>query len=224
MLIPIARTADVAQIERIRPLVEGRHCVVVGSAPLPTRLADIAADEIAIAVNGAISSLPGPADLWVLNSKQQDRPGDPRLTPLHKTMLEQGRGRTAEHLLLLRGPKVASERGTRTTLDALGMRYRSWSVLDKVTKRWVEGEQCGRVLDARPCSSGLLTVALTLWCGAARVRLLGFSFTPGYHYVSKAQAPAWWRDHVEADRRALKALRARYGVRLEGDLVVAVAA
>lgn len=224
MKIPIAVKPDPSQVERMRPLVEGRACAVVGSAPLKTPTAEIEADECVIAVNGAISSLPGPADVWVLNSKLQDRPGDPLIKPLHRTMLQQGRGRSAGHLLLLRGPKVMSEGGTLATLHALQVQYQSWSVLDKTTKRWFEGEQCHRVRENRPCSAGMLTVAIALFCGAARVRLVGFSFTPGYHYLPKARPGSWWRDHVQADQRALQALLARYGERLCAGSLVKVAA
>jgi hypothetical protein len=117
-----------------------------------------------------------------------------------------------------------SEAWTLARLDKLGCRYGSWSVLDKLTKRWMEGEICGRTDDKAPCSSGILTAAIALWCGAASVRLVGFSFTAGYHYLPGQSAPPWWRNHVDADRRAIQALRQRYGVRLTGDLVQAVAA
>jgi hypothetical protein len=224
MTIPIAQTPDESQIARVRPFVEGRSCVVVGSAPLPTRTAETLPGECVIAVNGGISSLPGPADMWVLNSKQQDRPGDPALRPLHKTMLQQGKGRTAGHLLLLRGPKVASEAGTLATLQTLGVQYVSWSVVDKVTKRWHEGQVCGRVRENRPCSAGILAASIALWCGADHVRLVGFSFQAGYNYLKHVQPAHWWRDHVEADQRALKTLAARYGDRLSGAILQKVAA
>lgn len=223
-MIPIAKAHDVTQIERIRTIVEGRACVVVGSAPLPTPKAEIEHGECVIAVNGGISSLPCDADVWVLNSKQQDQPGDPNLKPLHREMLQQGKGRSAGHLLLLRGPKVASESFTLATLDVLGCHYDSWSVLDKTTKRWFEGEHCGRVSENRPCSAGMLAVAMALWCGAAHVRMVGLSLKPGYQYMPHAQPASWWRDHVAADRLAVQVLSARYGDRLSGSLLKAVAA
>lgn len=218
-MIPIAQTADGAQLERLVPLLEGRAVVVVGSAPLATRAAVLEPGELVVAVNGGISSLPGAADVWVLNSKLQDRPGDPLLKPLHRTMLAQGKGRTAGHLLLLRGPKVASERFTLATLDRLETVYHSWSVFDKSTKRWLEGQECNRVRDNRPCSAGILAATIALVCGATAVRLVGFSFVPGYHYLPHTKPGAWWRDHVEADKRALKALASRYPGRLAGALL-----
>jgi len=215
--IPIATKADLAQVERLRPLVDGRHCLVVGSAPIHESAA--VGEFLTIAVNGGISSLSVQPDIWVLNSKAQDGAGAP-IRPLHKRMLEQGRGRAVGHLLLLRGPKVASEQLTLMALKSLKARHESWSVFDKATKRWLEGELCGRKDDKKPCSSGILTVAMALYVGADSVQLTGFSFQPGYHYIrDEKHPPSWWRDHVAADKRALQALRARYGDRLRGDLV-----
>jgi hypothetical protein len=222
--LPLSAHADESQVTRVKPLLEGRNCVVVGSAPLPTNTAEILPGECVIAVNGSISSFTPPADLWVMNSKLQDKPGDGTIKPMHKTMLRQGKGRTAGHLLLLRGPKVASEGYTLATLEALGVQYQSWSVLDKPTKRWFEGQVCHRTSENRPCSAGVLVTAIALWCGAAHVRMVGFSFSPGYQYLPKVQPAYWWRDHVDADRRALKALATSFGDRLSGPILAKVAA
>lgn len=221
--LPLALAPSPSQVEALRPFVEGRRCVVVGSAPLRTSVADIDAGDITVAVNGGIASLTGRrADVWVLNSKAQDRPGSPDLKRMHGLMLDQAKTAQTGHLLLLRGPKVASEPETLETLRIRGASWQTWSVLDKPTKLWLEVECCGRT--DKPCSSGILTVASVLWCGAAAVRLVGFSFAPGYHYLPTTPAPRWWRDHVEADRRALRVLRGTYGARLSGTLVEAVAA
>lgn len=226
MTIPIAKAADPTQVERVRELIEGRVCVVVGSAPLQSKSADVAETDVVIAVNGGISSVARAVDLWVVASRPQDKPGNGQIKPLHKTMLHQAKGRTAGHALFLRGPKAKdeSERDTLAALNLLGCRVGTWSVLDKPTKRWLEGELCARVNDKQPCSSGILATSIALWCGAASVRLVGFSFTPGYHYIRKQQPQRWWRNHVDADRRALCALRLRYGLRLSGEIVEKVAA
>lgn len=219
--LPIATAPDPQQVEALRPFVEGLRCVVVGSAPLATKHADIGADEIRIAVNGGISSIAGPVDIWVVNSKAQDQPGA-LIRPLHKLMLQQGAHRNVRHVLMLRGPKVASEGWTRAYLRGLRCDFSSWSVLDKPTKRWVEGELCGRKDDKKPCSSGILTAACVLWAGAASVRLAGFSLDPGYHYTTE-RPQSWWRDHVAADMRALIALNKRFGQNLTINRRLAVA-
>lgn len=221
--IPLATVADVGQIDELRPHVQGRSCVLVGSAPLTAPI-DVEADDVVIPVNGAISSAPR-ADVWVLGSKEQDKLANHVfMRPLHRKMLEQGRGRRASHVVLLRGPKVESERYTIETLRRLSCEVGTWSVLDKPTKRWLEGEVCGRRSDKEPCSSGILAVACALWCGAASVRMVGFSLKPGYHYVKNERPPSWWRNHVAADARALTALRSKYGETLSGEILKAVAA
>lgn len=226
MKLPIATVADLSQVERVRELIADRACVVVGSAPLLTPKADVADTEIAIAVNGGISSVPRAVDLWVVASRPQDRPGSGQIKPLHKIMLHQAKGRTVGHVLFLRGPKDASEQDTLATLSLLGCRLNTWSVLDKSTKRWLEGELCARKDDKKTsiCSSGILATAIALYCGAASVRMVGFSFTPGYHYPTKQQPQRWWRNHVDSDRRALCALQARYGATLSGAILERVPA
>jgi hypothetical protein len=220
--IPLATAPDWGQVEAVRPLLDGRACVVIGSAPLVTRHAHVGEDECVIAVNGGISSTLRVVDLWVVGSKLWDAPMQRNARPLHRQMLEQATGRTVRHTLLLRGPKAATEPHTLAVLADLRCQVQHWSVLDKPTKRQVERQLCDRVHDDAPCSSGILAAAVALWCGAF-VRLEGFSLKAGYHYL-KQTPPAWWRDHVEADRRALVALRAHYGNKLSGALVEAVAA
>jgi hypothetical protein len=224
MRIPIATSADLTQIERVRDLLDGRSCVVVGSAPLASETADVADTDVAIAVNGGISSVARAVDLWVVASRSQDKPGSGRIKPLHKTMLQQAKGKSVGHVLFLRGPKDASEKDTLAALEQLGVRHRSWSCLDKPTKQWMETETCDRPGSKEPCSSGILATAIALWCGAASVRLVGFSFSPGYQYLPNARPQSWWRNHVKSDQRALVALKSRYGSILSGEILSKVAA
>jgi len=231
MRIPLATVADPLQVERVRSFIEGRSCVVVGSAPLKASAADVDDSEVVIAVNGGISSVARPVDLWVVASRSVDKPGSGKIKPLHRTMLQQAKGKTAGHVLMLRGPKEASEQDTLAALAQLGVTYQTWSVLDKPTKHWLETETCARPgkslsgrKDTEPCSSGILATAVALWCGGAPVRMVGFSFSPGYQYLPHERPANWWRNHVSADRRALKALRARYGETLAGSILEAVAA
>lgn len=223
MTIPLATVPDLSQVERVRPLLEGRACVVLGSAPLSTPTADVADDELIVAVNGGIGAAPREVDLFVVGSKHWDKPMQIEARPLHKQMLQQAAGHAVWHALLLRGPKEATEGHTLAVLQQLRCAVVEWSVLDKPTKLFMEQSLCGRVSDKEPCSSGILAVAIALSCGAS-VRMVGFSWKPGYHYLRRPNPPTWWRSHVEADRRALVALRARYGAALSGALVEAVAA
>jgi hypothetical protein len=225
MSLPIATVYDPAQVERVRDLIADRACVIVGSAPLSTPSADVADGEVVIAVNGGISSVKGAVDLWVVASRPQDKPGNSTIKPLHRTMLHQAKGRTAGHVLMLRGPKAkdASEQHTLAMLQTLGCRVGTWSVLDKSAKLFIEKTLCER-RDKEPCSSGILATALALYCGASSVRLVGFSFVPGYHYVKKERPAAWWRNHIPADKRALRALTARYGSVLSGSILEQVPA
>lgn len=221
-LIPIPTSPDPSQAERLRPFVDGRACVVLGAAPGPAP--SVSADEILIPVNGAISRLARVPDIWIVGSKYHDRADRINFRPLHKMMIEQAMGRSVGHLLLARGPEKATEAATLALLAKLHCTYQSWSVFDKVNKLAIEQHYCGRVDVKQPCSSGLLAVALCFATGAASVRMAGFSFQSGYFYIKQKQAPGWWRGHRDSDKRAIAALRARYGEKLSGDLVEAVAA
>ena len=223
--LPLAPVADPGQVDCLRAQIAGRACVVIGAAPLPTPTAPVDDAEYLIAVNGGISSAPRAVDLWVVGSKVWDKPGQMDARPMHQQMLAQATGRSVRYALLLRGPKEATEGHTLARLHQLRCTIEAWSVLDKPTKRWLEGELCARVDDKQPCSSGMLAAAMALWCGAATVRLVGFSFThPGYHYLPRTPGQRWWRGHVPADRRALVALRRRFGLRVSGPICEAMAA
>lgn len=224
-MIPLTTEPDPAQLARLTGAIAGRRCVVVGSAPLSTKTAAVEADEYIICVNGAISSVAGTADLWIVNSKAQDNPTWHReIRALHRTMLEQGAGRSVRHVAMLRGPKRATEDATLAQLDQMQCRYETWSVIDKPIKRAFEEDVCGRKGESDPCSAGVFATALALWAGAVGVRMVGFSFTPGYHYLKNSgRLIARVRGHVEADTRALRRLATRYGTRLSGRLVRAAA-
>jgi hypothetical protein len=217
-VIPVATEADRRQLDALIPLLNGRACVVVGSAPRKTPVVDLFDGEVSIAVNGGISSLTGEVDLWVVGSKPYDVSETSGHRQRHRDMLDQCRKRVVKRALFLRQPKAASEPLTLERLQARDCVVRQYSCLDKPTKRWLEGEYCGRKDDKQPCSSGVLAAAIALWCGAASVRLEGFSLKPGYHYLPKVRPEAWWRNHIDADRRALRLLRQRFHSRIMGDI------
>jgi len=216
-MIPLATVADTSQLDILAPLLSGASVVVIGSAPIRSRFVEVLDGEISMPVNGAISSVLGKVDLWVLGSKHYDT-HEANTRFLHKTMLDQGKDRQVQRAVFLRGPKHMSEAATLERLRSRRCEVATWSVLDKPTKRWLEGEYCGRVDDKQPCSSGVLAAAMALWCGAASVRLSGFSLQPGYQYLPKQTPQPWWRDHIEADRRALRLLRQRFKTQIQGDI------
>jgi hypothetical protein len=217
-MLPLTTTPDQTQLEAFGAIVRNRRCVVVGSAPLPTKHARTDPGEVVICVNGAISSVAGVPDIWVLNSK-------PSAASLHLTMCRQGANRAVKHIAFLRSPIRPTEDESLTRLRKMGASCESWSVIDKPVKRWIEQTICDR-RDHSPgvntaCSAGIFTVALALWSGASRVRLAGFSWSAGYHYLPKLQVI---RGHVDADQRALRVLLDRYPGLLLGAIVPQAAA
>jgi len=212
-MVPLTTTPDKAQLQAFGAIVANRRCVVVGSAPLPTKHARTDPSEVVICVNGAISSVSGVPDVWVLNSK-------PSAASLHLTMCRQGANRAVKHVAFLRSPIRPTEDESLARLRKSGASLESWSVIDKPVKRWLEYEICDRQ-DHSPgvntaCSAGIFTAALALWSGASRVRLVGFSWSAGYHYLPKLQTI---RGHVDADQRALRVLADRYPGLLIGAIV-----
>ena len=211
----MATRVDLAQIGVLIPRIAGRRWVVVGSAPLDRPHARIEVNEQVIAVNGGIGSVPGVVSIWFVGSKPYDRQPHLQSRWLHREMLEQASGRYVPYAVFLRQPNIASELDTIARLDGIRCTVADYSVLDKPTKRWMEGHVCGRTDDKAPCSSGILAAAVALYCEATSVRLEGFSLKPGYQYLPKKTPQAWWRDHVEADQRAIKALKLKYGDRFD---------
>jgi hypothetical protein len=212
--LPLSIAPDVSQIDRFGDLLRGQACAIVGAAPLRTPRAELEAGERVICVNGSISSVGSAPDLWLLNSSENR-------SALHLRMLQQAAGREARHVAFLRGSKVPTEPASIRHLHRVRCAIGGWSVIDKPIKRWLEESICDRPpRGVKPaCSSGLFAAALALWCGAARVRLIGFSWKAGYHYVTVPRSVR--RGHVDADRRALAALEARYPGRLAGALIAA---
>jgi len=221
--IPIRVEPAVDQLAAIAAVVRDRRVAIVGSAPRAIEGPEpLEVDELAIPVNGGISSTSGSIALWIVGSKPYDGPGHP-VRDLHRLMLDQATGRSIAHVVFMRQPAIASEGLTLNVLERRRVTIASYSVVDKPTKYWLETELCAR-LEKQPCSTGIFAAAAALWCDAAHVRLVGFSLAAGYHYIRRPSPPAAWRDHVDADARALVALRARFGARLRGDVLKAVCA
>lgn len=189
----------------------GRHSVVIGSAPIAAPVTVNASDYV-VAVNGGIANAPI-ADAWVVNARSAS---DPVVAgwkgQLHGLMLEQGRGRRLELLVLLEKGEGAVEHTTRR-LTRLGVTWRDLLVIHNEERRRLETKAGARdgSMTAHALSAGMFGAA---WCflrGAETVRLEGFSWRGGYSYTDASIAT---RGHEAGDKQALVRLEAHYGERL----------
>lgn len=207
-------------IKLLRYVVHDRPVAVVGSAPLKEKLAR-REGEIVLAVNGGIGSTVGPVDIWQVNSRssqfEQWGPGRKRLATL---MLKQGAKRDVGLLLFI----AREQEAPPTTRKILGGQKTTWryeaTILQASERRQLE-EATGARTEAMKkdaMSAGLTAACYALYAGAAAVRLVGFSWLPGYEYLPGERIDA--RGHVRADQRALVNLLARYAGRVEHDLVI----
>jgi hypothetical protein len=192
--------------------LSGRHCVVVGSAPLVERVT-IQATDYVVAVNGGISSCPI-ADAWVVNARSQhDAATAGAKAWLHRAMLEQGRGRRVG-LLLLMSKGDGAELNTCRRLEQLGVQPSRQRAIDNEERRALETQAGARdsSMQRHALSLGMFAAC---WCflqGAETVRLVGFSWTGGYAYLP--DEPILMRGHEAGDKQALVRLSKKYGERL----------
>jgi hypothetical protein len=206
-------------LEQLALALAGLPVTVLGAAPL-AKDAPAYVESKVLAVNGGISSVKGNPDVWVVNSRssQFDQWGPARRRLAH-LMLKQGAGkRIPLAVFLAREPEAP-----RTTLDILrqyGTTVERWAMLTQIDRRILEAQSGARphkdTKDAM--SAGVTAAAFALLAGAAEVRLLGFSWNPGYAYLPGERIDA--RGHVPADQAALRYLQARYGTRLQHSLFV----
>lgn len=193
-------------------LVADRVVVVVGSAPLAAPLT-IPDDAIAVAVNGGISSVPRGADLvWVLNARTATDAtvaGDKRA--LHDLMLRQGADRAVRLVVLLSKSDGAAAH-TQARLRDQHTAVVAAVEIPHAERRALETAAGARTPDLtkHALSAGLFAAAACLHAGAAVVRLEGCSWEGGYAYLPGADVR---RGHDYGDKRALRALMARYGAR-----------
>ena len=196
---------------------------VLGAAPL-AKGAPLFVDGRVVAVNGGISSVKGNPDVWVVNSRSsQFEQWGPSRRRLAHLMLKQGAGKTIPlAIFLAREPEAP--RTTLGILSTYGTRIEQWHMLTQLDRRLLELESGARgdknAKDAM--SAGVTATAFALLAEAAAVRLLGFSWNPGYAYLPGERIDA--RGHVPADQAALRRLEARYGTRLQHDLFIPSAA
>jgi hypothetical protein len=212
-----------AVTERCRTALEARlsgdPVTVLGAAPL-SRHDPPFVDGRLLAVNGGIASVKGNPDVWVVNSRSsQFEQWGPTRRRLARLMLQQAAGKTIPlAVFLAREPEAP-----RYTLDILrsqGTTVQAWHMLTQLDRRLLELQSGARddknAKDAM--SAGVTGAAFALLAGAAEVRLLGFSWSPGYAYLPGERIDA--RGHVPADQAALRRLEARYGTRLQHSLAI----
>lgn len=208
-------------LTRIQALLDGRPCLVLGSAPL-TAEPRLGRGERLVVVNGAVSSTRRRPDVWVVNSRTDPYPSwGPERIALNDTMLAQAAGRALDTVAFLIREDGA-DAVTRHRLDAQGTRYAHTVAISKSEREWIEryvGARTAATERAKEAlSAGLFAVALALWAGAGPVRMEGFSWRAGYHYLPDRALPDDMRAHRGGDRIALRALTARYRTRLQHHL------
>lgn len=207
-------------IDALAATLAGRSVSVLGAARLTTDADLLGDDDYVVAVNGGISSVVGAPDVWVVNSRsaqfQQWGPSRVRLATL---MLRQGSRRQVPEVVFL----AREQEAPAVTLQILrqqGTAVGHWTTILQADRRYLEHD-AGARLDPQAkdaLSAGVTAAALCLLAGAAEVRLLGFSWAPGYAYLPGERIDA--RGHVRADQTALVLLHRRYGTRLQHRLTI----
>ena len=208
-------------LDVLRAAIAGRRVVVLGSAPLDAPL-ELAGDDVAIPVNGGVSSVPAGrlVDVWVLNSRSDVHTwGGPRRR-LGNAMLAQGANRDVAIAVLLTRDDD-SEAATLKALQLHRTRLRQAVTLSRPERTDLEKRSGARqpAHTKQALSLGLFTVGMCLELGAAHVRLAGFSWQAGYAYLPNDRAVTD-RGHVHADQIALAHLVARHGERIEHALEI----
>lgn len=194
-----------------RPL-EGRRCLVLGSAPLPNGLI-VDAREYVVAVNGGISSWPL-VDAWVVNSRNiASSSWSPPMRAHSTLMLQQAAGRRVPLAVFLTKHDDAHE-WTLKFLAKQRTEVLEAIVIHNEGRRELEARAGARTPDMTKyaLSAGMFAVA---WCfhrGAATVRLEGFSWEAGYNYQPGVRVNT--RGHVTGDKEALRRLERMYPERL----------
>lgn len=211
----------VVGLDLLKTLFTGRNVLVLGSAPLAAPVKP-ARHELVVCINGSVSSLPNRApDLWLVNSriKPMDQWGHERRF-LHKTMMAQAAGRHVRVVGFMTRMHQA-EHYTAAWMAEQGTTFDQALVIDRHQRESIEVHAGIRTIAMRrdACSAGLFGVIVALWAGAWHVRMDGFSFKKGYHYLPGHTLPENCRAHVQGDRLALREMAQRYTGRVDGALL-----
>jgi hypothetical protein len=207
-------------IDALHRQLAGKSVSVLGSARLGADAELLGDDDYVVAVNGGISSVVGNPDVWVVNSRSaQFQQWGPTRVRLATLMLRQGAQKAVPEVVFLAREQEAPP-VTLQILRQQGTTVGHWTSISQTDRRYLEYD-AGARLDPQAkdaLSAGTTAAALCLLAGAAEVRLLGFSWSPGYAYLPGERIDA--RGHVRADQTALALLRRRYGTRLQHLLTI----
>lgn len=207
------------QFAVLTPVLAGQAVTVVGSAPI---VGSLELSPTVLAVNGGISTVPEghPVAAWVVNSRSaQFESWGPGKVALSRQMLAQARQRTVGTICFL-----AREDGAPAITSRLLRAQKTvWSAslaLTQIERREIERLAGGRGndMDREALSAGLSAACFAFAAGAATVRLVGFSWAPGYEYAPEVKLAT--RGHAWTDKKALANLEARYGDRLVHSLTL----
>jgi hypothetical protein len=139
---------------------------------------------------------------------------------LHRTMMAQAANRHVRVVGFMTR-QAKAEDYTAAWLRELKTTFEHSLVLARTDRELLEVKTGVRTvaMNRDACSAGVFGVIVALWAGAAHVRMEGFSFEKGYHYLPGHKLPENCRAHVQGDRLALRQIAALYPGRVDGALV-----
>ena len=195
------------ELELCRSRLEGRPCLVLGSAPSPTWPAPSEKRSL-LCVNSSG---------WAAN--QRGLP-EPELTFMRKRKLTKAKkahdraaisNLTTKHLILVGGgydPDMVTMSCYKRILEGLNYRYGTISAMDHELRAEIileiTGQEFGRgsKFDTK-ISNGLFSACLAFYLGATEVVLCGFSLEDGLSYVDRPHR----RFHVKPNRDAILCMK-----------------
>ncbi|MBX9758620.1 MAG: hypothetical protein K2Y29_07560 [Beijerinckiaceae bacterium] len=161
------------------PLIARKHCIVVGSAPLPVFPKH---DGYVICVNGSVRAanahLKVASDLTYLNSAIF-RDDDDYARRTRDVLLG-----TQTHRFLI---PIEQKNTVDDLMASLQLNYKTKNLISKYAKRTVMTQLLGHRWNGSyhhraNVSNGVFMVAFALWAGAEKVTMVGFSLQNGHYY------------------------------------------
>ncbi len=194
----------------LAPLLSGRRCLVLGSAP-GARLPEPHLFERCVCVNGSPRVAAGHGltpDLTIMAGYTTLVERD-----VSRQSLEQLSGLHAGRLLFV---SAGNDRDSaRRVLSDSGLGFDEWLDIDPLGRAAIAGEATG---EGEPglghwqerVSNGVFALLVALWAGAEHVTIAGITLTGGHDYI-EGDTP---RHHVAGDQRCLETLARLHGARV----------